>query len=139
MKVTTAQKAGLVPGRAKTRGTGNKSRDVACRPQESSLERRFRVLWESRYPHIELMSEYRFAPPRRYRADFCHEASRTLIELEGGIWNHGAHSRGAHFNSDAEKYNLAAANGFAVFRLTTNMLKESKHIDLIARHIEESE
>lgn len=69
-----------------------------------------------------LETEFRFHPPRRWRADFAHEAARVLIEIEGGVWSGGRHTRGAGFENDAAKYNQAALDGWAVFRLTPGMI-----------------
>ena len=33
-----------------------------------------------------LTPEFRFDPARRWRFDFAHEATRTAIELNGGVW-----------------------------------------------------
>jgi hypothetical protein len=39
---------------------------------------------------------------RKWRAAFAHLPSRTLIEIEGGIYVHGRHNRGAGFAADLE-------------------------------------
>ncbi len=45
----------------------------------SRLERRFADLWRAAGgPKLE--AEFRFHPQRRWRADFAHVPSRTLIE-----------------------------------------------------------
>ena len=77
--------------------------------------------------------EYRFAPPRRYRADFAYPDEMLLIEVEGGVWTNGAHVRGKHYTSDCSKYNLAATMGFRVLRFTGEMIKSG----LALRTIEE--
>ena len=77
--------------------------------------------------------EYRFAPPRRYRADFAYPEKMLLIEVEGGVWTQGRHSRGAGFTNDCGKYNLAAKLGYRVLRFTSNMIKDG----LALRTIEE--
>lgn len=68
------------------------------------------------------MPEYRFAPPRKWRADFAHLESKTLIEIEGGIWTGGRHTTGAGFNRDLEKYFEAQLAGWRVFRLGHDQL-----------------
>jgi very-short-patch-repair endonuclease len=59
-----------------------------------------------------------------WRADFAHVASRTLIEIEGGIFQRGAgrHNRGAGYAKDAEKYLEAVLAGWTVIRLTEKQL-----------------
>ena len=82
----------------------------------SRLERRFADLWRAAGgPKLE--AEFRFHPQRRWRADFAHVPSRTLIEIEGGIYVQGRHNRAAGFAADIEKYLEAALDGWRVVRL----------------------
>ncbi len=86
------------------------------RDHRSRLERRFEFLWLAvQGPALE--REFRFHPTRKWRSDFAHIPSRTLIEIEGGIWINGRHNRGAGFITDIEKYNEATLAGWRVFRL----------------------
>ena len=87
----------------------------------SNLERRFELLWRTlNGPKLE--SEFRFHPTRRWRADYAHLPSRTLIELEGGVWVGGRHNRATGFVADAEKYFEAALAGWRVVRLVNSQL-----------------
>ncbi|MBU6303779.1 MAG: hypothetical protein KGS60_19705 [Verrucomicrobia bacterium] len=87
----------------------------------SRLEARFLSLWsEVGGPPLE--PEFRFHPRRRWRADFAHLPSRSLIEIEGGIWVLGRHNRAAGFNADLEKYLEAGLLGWRVFRLGPDQL-----------------
>ena len=51
--------------------------------------------------------------------------SRTLIEIEGGIFlpGGGRHNRGGGYAKDAEKYLEAVLAGWTVIRLTTHQLE----------------
>ena len=94
----------------------------------SRLEMRFETLWRaSGGPELE--KEFRFHPERKWRADFAHIPSRTLIEIEGGIYVNGRHNRGAGFAADLEKYFEAALSGWRVIRIGPNELTA----DCIAR------
>ena len=87
----------------------------------SRLESRFQLIWLALGgPALE--KEYRFHSVRKWRADFAHLPSRTLIEIEGGIYVHGRHNRGAGFAADLEKYLEAALAGWRVVRLGPNEL-----------------
>ena len=101
----------------------------------SRLESRFLRLWESAGgPGLE--KEFRFHPERRWRADFAHLPSRTLIEVEGGIWIRGRHNRAEGFMADVEKYFEAALAGWRVLRLTERELTVAtvgRIIDFVAR------
>ena len=93
----------------------------------SRLEGRFELLWRA-HGGPELEKEFRFHPVRKWRADFAHLPSRTLIEIEGGIYVNGRHNRGAGFAADLEKYLEAALAGWRVVRLGPNELTTA-HID----------
>lgn len=108
---------------------------MASRPRQvfrgakppSRLEKRFELLWQAQ-GGPELEKEFRFHPTRRWRADFAHLPSRTLIEIEGGIYVNGRHNRGAGFAADLEKYLEASLAGWHVIRLGPNELTTA-HID----------
>ena len=87
----------------------------------SRLENRFETLWRALGGPV-LEKEFRFHPVRKWRADFAHLPSRTLIEIEGGIYVNGRHNRGAGFAADLEKYLEAALAGWRVVRLGPNEL-----------------
>jgi very-short-patch-repair endonuclease len=89
----------------------------------SRLERKFLLFWRS-LGGPELTPEFRFDPQRRWRADFAHLESRTLIEIEGGIFlaGGGRHNRAAGFAADAEKYFEATLAGWRVVRLTSRQI-----------------
>ncbi len=96
----------------------------------SKLESRFLFLWRvAQGPPLE--REVQFHPTRKWRADFAHLASRTLIEIEGGIFlpGGGRHSRGLGYTKDAEKYLEAVLAGWTVIRLTEKQLE----LDFIER------
>ena len=94
-------------------------------------------LEELLFQHIKLVGlpeperEYRFAPPRRFRADFAYPERKLLIEVEGGVWTRGRHTRGAGYTSDAEKYNLATVKGWHVLRFTGDMIKSGMAVSTI--------
>jgi very-short-patch-repair endonuclease len=69
--------------------------------------------------------EFRFARPRRWRADFFIDWSLidpvwspVLVEIDGGGYVAGRHTRGAGFENDAEKASAAAILGYRIIRCT---------------------
>lgn len=60
--------------------------------------------------------EYRFAEPRKFRADFCWPSHGVLVEVEGGIFTRQAHGSITGMLRDIQKYNLAAVHGYRVLR-----------------------
>jgi hypothetical protein len=64
--------------------------------------------------------EYRFAYPRKWRADFAWTAKWLLVEVDGGTHKAGG---GRHAqDADREKLNQAAILGFCVLRFSSDML-----------------
>lgn len=91
--------------------------------QGEKLKKRFEAMWFlCAGPMLE--REYRFHHVRMFRFDYALKGRKVAIELEGGIWRKqgGAHSGGVAANRDCVKYNLAAINGWIVFRLTTDLI-----------------
>ena len=68
-------------------------------------------------------TEYRFAPPRKWRMDFAWPIERVAVELDGGVYSGGRHTRGSGFVKDCEKLNAATVRGWRVLRYTTDMLE----------------
>jgi very-short-patch-repair endonuclease len=101
----------------------------------SRLEGKFETLWQALGgPPLE--RELRFHPERRWRADFAHLPSRTLIEIEGGIYINGRHNRAAGFAADLEKYLEAQLCGWRVIRLGPKELTK-RHIGRLITLVDE--
>lgn len=84
---------------------------------------------------IEFTAEHKFHPKRKWRFDLAHLASKTAIEIEGGAYISGRHTRGYGFVNDMEKYNAAAELGWVVLRYTPQQMKELETIQQIERII----
>ncbi|PJG67809.1 PDDEXK family nuclease [Acinetobacter seifertii] len=80
---------------------------------------------------IAFEQEYKFHAERNWRADFLITATNILIEVEGGIWSNGRHTRGKGYLGDMEKYNAAAVMGFKVLRFDTQQVKSGLAIKQI--------
>ncbi|WP_119025140.1 DUF559 domain-containing protein [Acinetobacter soli] len=80
---------------------------------------------------INFEQEYKFHPERNWRADFWITGSKILVEVEGGIWSGGRHTRGKGYLGDMEKYNAAAILGFKVLRFDTQQVKSGLAIKQI--------
>jgi very-short-patch-repair endonuclease len=77
---------------------------------------------------LPLVKEYRFCE-RRWRFDMANIEHKIAIEIEGGAYTHGRHTRGAGFIKDMEKYNYAAILGWKVLRYTPQQFKLNLWID----------
>jgi len=63
-------------------------------------------------------AEYRFHPTRQWRADFAWITERVVMEVDGGTWSGGRHTRGSGWQKDAEKRRAYAALGYLVLPVT---------------------
>jgi very-short-patch-repair endonuclease len=99
----------------------------------SALERRWELCWRA-VNGPDLVREHRFIMSRRWRFDFAHLETSVAVEIEGGTWTGGRHTRGSGFVADAEKYNVAAIEGWTVFRLP-GPLVGTEWAERIATHI----
>lgn len=98
---------------------------------KSALEQSFALFWKA-CKGPALIAESRLIPGRKWRCDYVHPESRIVIELEGGVWSNGRHSRGAGFVADCEKYLALTLAGYRVIRLT----KEQITVPIIERIVE---
>lgn len=78
-------------------------------------------------------TEYRFHGKRRWRFDFAWPEKRLAVEIEGGIWTGGRHTRGAGFEADTEKYNTAAEMGWTVLRYTPRFVQSGEALEQVKR------
>jgi very-short-patch-repair endonuclease len=81
------------------------------------------------------VAEHRFHPTRRWRFDYAWPEHRIALEVEGGIWTGGRHTRGAGFLGDMVKYNEAAALGWRVLRCQPKTLRTLATVDMVKRAI----
>lgn len=80
-------------------------------------------------------AEHVFAPPRRWRFDYAWPEDRVALEVEGGVWISGRHTRGSGFVKDLEKYSEAAARGWLTVRVTPQQLLTPATVELVRRAI----
>ena len=80
---------------------------------------------------IEFEQEFQFHPTRKWRADFHIKNTKLLIEVEGGIWSGGRHTRGKGYIGDMEKYNAATMMGYQVLRFSTEQVTSGFAINQI--------
>lgn len=81
---------------------------------------------------VEVVPELQFHPTRKWRFDYAIPSHKIAIEVEGGVWNNGRHTRGKGFLNDMEKYNSATLMGWRLFRVTPKTLISTPTFTLIS-------
>jgi very-short-patch-repair endonuclease len=103
---------------------------IKLKEKASSLEIKFADLWGN--SDIKLIPQYSIKPRIRqdiknakpYKLDFAHLETKVAIEIQGGTWNNGRHSRGSGMKGDYTKLNSLQYDGWTVFQLSTDMITE---------------
>ena len=76
--------------------------------------------------------QVRAIPERRWRWDFGWPAQRVLVEINGGQWTGGRHTRpGAGYEGDLRKANAAAAAGWTVLAFTPGMVERGEAVEVL--------
>lgn len=91
----------------------------------------------SGYFHLLLMAhkldkifaqEYKFHATRKWRFDFADPENKVAVEIDGGVFAGGRHTRGVGFRADCEKINAAAVLGWRVLRyVDKNGMRQFSH------------
>lgn len=79
----------------------------------------------------EPVLEFKFCADRRWRADYAFIPQKVLVEVEGGVFTRGRHTRGVGFAADMEKYNAAASLGWRLLRFQPKELSATATINTI--------
>lgn len=72
--------------------------------------------------------EHRFHGKRRWRFDLAWPEQMAAVEVEGGVYTNGRHTRGSGFTADCEKYNEAALDGWRVIRVTAAQIDDGSAV-----------
>jgi very-short-patch-repair endonuclease len=92
----------------------------------TSLESDFYQLWKRLSKCKEpIEHDYRFHPVRQWMFDFAFPEKMVAVEMEGGVFSKGGHTRGKHYSDDCWKYNEAQSLGWRVMRYTVKHLESN--------------
>jgi hypothetical protein len=73
---------------------------------------------------------------REWRFDVAAPVQRIAIEIEGGVWTRGRHTRGKGYIEDMEKYNRAVVLGWRLLRYTPDQFKRGDYVLDVRRLLE---
>jgi very-short-patch-repair endonuclease len=83
-------------------------------------------------------TEVRFHPVRKWRADYLWRAPvKLIVELDGGLFVGGRHSRGVGAEKDMEKTAAALELGYRVMRVSPRHVKNGQAVTWIERILKE--
>lgn len=90
-------------------------------PQKDWLELNLQS-WCNKHS-LELVTELKFAPDRKWRFDWAIPALMVAVEYEGIFSTKSRHTTNSGFTADTDKYNRAQQLGWRVIRFTANNYK----------------
>lgn len=80
--------------------------------------------------------EIMFHPKRRWRFDYAWTDLKIALEIHGGVFTNGRHTRGKGFSEDKVKMNNAQLLGWIVIEATTAQVKDGLMLNWITEAIE---
>jgi very-short-patch-repair endonuclease len=105
-------------------------------PTESAAEFTLAAQWQADHlPPCE--REFQFHPERKFRLDFAIPRIKFGVEIEGGLWVNGAHSRPSGILRDMEKGNLLTLLGWSTLRYSASQVRSGAAIREIAEYLDQ--
>lgn len=80
--------------------------------------------------------QHKFHPHRKWLIDFAWPRYRIALEVNGGTYSRGRHSRGTGQRNDYEKWSEASILGWLVILVDSKDVNRKVHIDRIQRAME---
>ena len=77
-------------------------------------------------PFDDYNKEYIFHPTRKWRFDYAWLDLKVALEVHGGVFTNGRHTRGKGFTEDKVKMNEAQLLGWIVIEATTAQVKNGQ-------------
>lgn len=109
--------------------------------KKDALENDFYTAWQTYGTGHTVTRQYavksnRYVTPKRrnpktYNIDFCWVGLKFCVEIQGGTYGNGAHSRGAGYAADRKRIRDLSFMGWIVWEYTTDDLKPNTLYDTI--------
>lgn len=103
----------------------DEARNLDKKIKRNSLQDKFLAAWRATgWP--EPMREHRFDEVRKFRFDFAWTDAKwkLAVEMNGGDFTRGRHTRGAALVDQYDKQNIAAARGWSVLTFGTVHMRD---------------
>jgi hypothetical protein len=79
--------------------------------------------------------ELMFHPIRKWRFDYAWSELKIALEIHGGIYTNGRHTKGKGFTEDKVKINSAQLLGWLVIEATTEHVKNGQMLEWVTEAI----
>jgi len=89
------------------------------------------LAWQLRAEGLTFEREYRFHESRLWRLDFWFADAKLAVEIDGGGFVGGRHSRGVGVEKDCEKASHVAMAGYRLMRVTPGQVKRGEALQWI--------
>jgi hypothetical protein len=129
-------------GAAQVRARITAKPKAASKPHKLSNEQRL-LIEQLRGKGYAALPEVYFHPTRKWRIDVAvpslefnlqGETIRLLaIEINGGAWSRGRHTRGSGYVKDMEKLNMLTELGWRVLQFTPQQVRDGSALEQIVR------
>ena len=86
----------------------------------------------------EPVAEYRFHGVGMWGIELAWVDQKVGLEIDGGIWSGGRHTRGAGWLKDTEKLNTLACMGWRMLRCTPSDLCRTETVEMVREAVDAS-
>src|SRR4029077_13770481 len=101
------------------------TKQAAKHSRKTQLEARFLETWRRMFPSLPApVMQHKFHPTRKWRWDFSWPDQLLAVEIQGGAFWGGRHTRGAEQAKDYEKQREAVKLGWRVLPFNTKDLDD---------------
>ena len=101
----------------------------------SNLEALFWLQLRAAGIQQHFVQQLKAVPGRQFVFDFACPAARFLVEVQGGNWTHGAHSRPLGLRRDYDKANLAQRHGWRIFQFDTEQVETGAALEWVTEEL----
>ena len=115
---------------------------LAAQRLATERARQARVHTLNSLTRLQWIAEHKFCDGRKWAFDFACQSIATAIEIEGGVFARGRHSRGVGMVADMQKYNTAQLFGWIVLRYTPEQFAAGEwlhDVEVAKRRIEKKD
>ena len=115
------------------RKTGEKTPKIPQLP--SNLEALFWLQLRVNGIQSLFTQQFQAVPDRKFRFDFACQSRRFLVEIQGGTYSGGAHSRPLGLARDYEKCNLAQRHGWKIYQFDKFAVEDGSAVNWVIEEL----